>query len=471
MKFNKIDLLTLLISLFLFASCESTSTIGLEVDPTSALEGKLVDSVTIKSNTLLDDAVETSTAVSHPFGFLKDPIFGTTEASLALAVNLPNDAYSFGTTPTLDSAVLVLNYAANFYGDSTATYSIDVHQLNDNISRETSFLSNKDWAYNPTLLGNKTGKIYPNTRYKVTELVTGKPDTLKTVTPQIRIPLSNSFIQQNIINTNATNLRTNLNFTRYFRGVRVQINKATSTGNGGIMFFDFASTNSAVVLYYKLQNNSTNVRDTTSVSFPITTTSSYKVAATIKHDYTGTAVATQLANPTVQYPITYLQPLAGLKNKISFPYLDKFATEVGKVAVNKAELVIDLNSGTDALPYGSAPRLALYRYDIAEKRQNLPDNNAGSQTSAGDPRNQGAFGGYFNAVTRQYVFVVTAYVQDLLDGKIKDYGTFLAPTPNSSFSVFPSISTGARSVIGSFKKTPVAGDNTMKLNIYYTKIN
>ena len=471
MKFNKIDLLTLLISLFLFASCESTSTIGLEVDPTSALEGQLVDSVTIKSNTLLDDAVETSTAASHPLGFLKDPIFGTTEASLALAVNVPNDAYSFGTTPTLDSAVLVLNYAPNFYGDSTATYSIDVHQLNDNISRERSFLSNKDWGYNTTLLGNKTGKLYPTTRFKVTDIVAGKPDTLKTVTPQIRIRLNSSFISNNIVGLAATNLATNLNFTRFFRGLKVQINKTSSTGNGGIMFLDFASTNSSLALYYKRQNATTaTLIDTVPVNFPISS-STYRVAATVKHDYTGTSVATQLANPTVQYPITYLQPLAGLKNKISFPYLDKFAANVGKVAVNKAELVIDLSTGTDALPYGPAPRLALYRYDIAEQRQNLPDNNAGSQTSAGDPRNQGAFGGYFNAVTRQYIFVVTAYVQDLLDGKTKDYGTFLAPTPNSTFSVFPSISTGARSVIGSFKKTPSAGDNTMKLNIYYTKIN
>ncbi|RZK13668.1 MAG: DUF4270 domain-containing protein, partial [Flavobacterium sp.] len=467
----KIDLLTLLISLFLFASCESTSTIGLEVDPTSALEGSLVDSITIKSSTLIDDPVETSTAASHPLGFLKDPIFGTTEASLALAVNVPNDAYSFGTTPTLDSAILVLNYAPNFYGDSTSTYSIDVHQLDDNITRETSFLTNKDWSYNPTLLGNKTGKLYPTTRYKVSDMVTGKPDTLKSVTPQIRIPLDKSFFQQNVLNTNTANLRTNLNFTRYFRGLHVQLNKATSTGNGGLMFFDFASTNSSVVFYYKYKNNTTSANDTTSISFPITTSLGYKVAATIKHDYTGTAVATQIANPTVQYPITYLQPLAGLKNKISFPYLDKFATAVGKVAINKAELVIDLSAGSDALPYGPSPRLSLYRYDIAENRVNLPDNNAGSTTTPGDPRNQGAFGGYFNAVTRQYVFVVTAYVQDLLDGKTKDYGTFLASTPNSTFSIFPSITTGARSVIGSFKKTPAAGDNVMKLNIYYTKIN
>ncbi|RZK77313.1 MAG: DUF4270 family protein, partial [Pedobacter sp.] len=184
------------------------------------------------------------------------------------------------------------------------------------------------------------------------------------------------------------------------------------------------------------------------VNFPIKNAIN-PIAATIKHDYTGTAVATQLANPNTQYATTFLQPMAGLKNKIAFPYLGKFASEIGKVAINKAELVIDLSSGSDVIPYGAAPRLALYRYDIAERRQNLPDNNPGSQTVAGDPRavSPQIFGGYYNSVTRQYIFAVTAYVQDLMDGKTKDYGTFLAPTPINEFSIFPSVSTAARSVI------------------------
>lgn len=475
MKFIKLDLLTLLISLFLFASCESTSTIGLEVDPNSAVQGTLVDSLTISSRTLLDDVTETSFSTRHPMGYLKDPIFGTTEASLAMVVNVPNNAYNFGSVPVLDSAVLVLNYGGQFYGDSTATYSIDVNQLNDNISLFDTFLSNKTYSSSPTLLANKTGKLYPTTKYKVNDIVVGKADTLRTVTPQLRIPIDKTFIQNNILNINTENLKFNENFVRFFRGFKVQINKTNSTGNGGIMFFDFAGSNSSLALYYKKQNNATTgAIDTVSVNFPITTASN-PIAATITHDYTGTAIATQLANPTLQYNTTFLQPLAGLKNKISFPYLSKFASAVGKVAINKAELVIDLSSGSDVIPYGAAPRLSLYRYDIAEKRQNLPDNNTGSQTTSGDVRAFGptVFGGYFNTVTKQYIFVVTAYIQDLLDGKSTDYGTFLAPTPSpvSEFSVLPSIATGARSVIGSFKKSPTAGDNVMKLNIYYTKIN
>lgn len=472
MKFIKLDLLTLLISLFLFASCESTSTIGLEVDPNAALQGDLIDTLTINSRTQLDDVTETSGASRHPFGFLKDPIFGTTEASLALVVNVPSNGYNFGTLPVLDSAVLVLNYGGEFYGDSTVNYSVNVHQLNDNISTLESFLSNKDYSFSSTVLGSKTGKIYPSTRYKVTDVVTGKPDTLRTVTPQMRITLDKTFIQDNILNVNSENFRFNENFVRLFRGLKIQINKSASTGNGGLMFFDFAGSNSSLALYYKRSNVSTSGLDTVSVNFPITTNSN-PVAATIKHDYTGTAIATQLANPNTQYAITFLQPLSGLKNKISFPHLKKFASDLGKIVINKAELVIDLSSGSDVIPYSAAPRLTLYRYDIAERRQNIPDNNPGSQTVQGDPRavSPQVFGGFYNNVTRQYTFAVTAYIQDLMDGKTQDYGTFLAPPSTGQFSFLPSISTGARSVIGSFKKNPVAGDNTVKLNIYYTKIN
>ncbi|MBB2146426.1 DUF4270 family protein [Pedobacter sp. LMG 31464] len=474
MKFSKLDLLTLLISLFLFASCENTSTIGLEVDPSSAIQGSLIDSVTIMSRTIKEDETSTVSAVRHPLGYMKDAIFGTTESSLAMAVNLPNDAYDFGTTPAIDSAVLVLNYGGEFYGDSTATYSIDVHPLNVNISKETSFLSNKDWSYNSQLLGNKTGKLYPTTKYKVTDIVDKKADTLRTVTPQIRIPLDKTYIQNNIANLSATNLKNNSNFTQVFNGLHVQINKTSSTGNGGLAFFEFSGTTSALVLYYKKQNATTaTLKDTVSINFPILNATG-PIAATIKHDYTGTPVGAQLlSNSTVQQPVTYLQPLVGLRNKITFPYLSKFATNIGKIVINKAELVIDVSTGTDVLPYGAAPRLSLYRYDIAEQRQNVPDNNLSSQVNSGDPRalSPTVFGGYYNSLTKQYVFVVTSYIQDLLNGKTKDYGTFLAPTPTNEYQISPSISTGARAVIGSFKKTPAAGDNLMKLNIYYTKIN
>jgi hypothetical protein len=464
MKFIKLDLLTLLISLFLFASCEKSSTIGLEIDPTSAVQGDLIDTVTVSSRTVADDVTQTGSLTRHPFGYLKDPVFGATEAELALTLKVPSANFNFGSAPILDSAVLVLNYGGEFYGDSTSNYSIDVYQLAENISEQTSFPSNKSWTKFGMLLGNKSGKIFPATSLKVIDLVTNKPDTLKTVTPQVRIKLDNNFITDNILNINAENLKSDGTFARLFSGLHLSINKTNSTGTGGLMFFEFTGSTSGLYLYYKKQSTTVNTsRDTVLVNFPIISAPATPVAATIKHDYTGTAIATQLSTPNQQYATTYLQPLVGLRNKISFPYLNKLIANTGKIVVNKAELVIDLSTGTDTNPFSAAPRLSLYRFDIAERRQNLPDNVNLDPT---------VFGGYFDAVKKQYVFVVTSYIQGLLSGSVKDYGTFLAPTPTNEFQYLtPSLSSGARSVIGSFKKNPSISDKTMKLNIYYTKIN
>jgi len=470
MKFIKLDLLTLLISLFLFASCEKTATIGLEIDPNSAVQGALVDTLTITSRTVLDENVSTTSLTRHPLGYFKDPIFGTTESSLALAVTLPYDAYSFGTNAQLDSAVLVLSYGGEFYGDSTSNYNVEVRQLSSNLFDAPSFNNNATFPANSLLLGSKTGRVYPTTGLRVSDVISGT-DTLKTVKAQMRIKLDNSFIQNNVLGLSAASLYGNNSFGNSFKGLQVQVNKANSTGNGGLMFFDFAGDNSGLMLYYRKQNiTTTTATDTLSVNFPINTTAAFnKVAASIKHDYTGTPVATQLSNPNQQYAVTYLQPLVGLRNKISFPYLGKFYGEVGNIVINKAELVIDLSTGSDTQPLFAAPRLSLYRYDIAEKRQNVPDNNFGFDIRAiQDPV---VFGGYFNAAKKQYIFVVTSYIQDLMTGKLKDYGTYLAPTPSNEYLLTPSLSSGARAVIGSFKKNPSAGDNIMKLNVYYTKIN
>ncbi|SOD19893.1 DUF4270 family protein [Pedobacter xixiisoli] len=480
MRFLKLDLLTLLISLFLFASCENTSTIGLEVDPATAIQGNLIDTATISSKTVRDDAISTLGLSGYPFGYISDPELGKTESSLAFSVNIPNEAYSFGTAAVLDSAVLVLNFAGEFYGDSTANYTFDVKQLQKNLAKETSYLSsNPEYATQGNVLASYNGKIYPTTPIKVTDVLTGAKDTVKNVTPQIRLKLDNTFITNNLVSLNAASLKYNSYFQEAFKGLSLKIRNQTGKG---MMFFNFASTTpttstSGLVLYYRKQNaTTTTATDTVSVNFPISN-SSGPVAANVSHDYSGTAAKTQLDdNTNFQYTETYLQPLGGLRTKLAFPYLKKMRTEVGKMVVNKAELIIDLKSGTDVAPFRAAPRLALYRFDIAGQRRNVPDNDTGDGvTTAGDPRSAvnlgGSFGGYFDSVNKRYVFTVTAYVQDLLDGKTEDYGTFLAVTPSSTFQFTSPFTTASRAIIGSFKKNPAAGEKVIKLNIYYTKVN
>ena len=457
MKFTKQDLLTLLIGLFLFTSCKNPSGVGLDVDPGTAITGTLVNTEKISTTTVRESVISTSRLTRHPLGYMVDPVFGKTESSLAMTVWPSVTSYDFGTTPTLDSAILVLNLGTQFYGDTTnSKYSINVYQLTNPI---VNTKSDDVQAHNTRLLGTFNSKIYPNTPIKVMDIVVGGKDTLRTQKAQIRIPLDKGFIQTNILNLGTTGTSSNAKFVESFKGLYAEVNKTVSTGVGGIAFIDFASTNSYLQLVYKKAKTTSGV-DTTSVNFPINNSSGL-ISANIKHDYTGTPVETQLANQATQYDVTYNQGLLGVKTKISFPDLTKFNATYGKAIVNKAELVVSLSAGTFTYPFSAAQRLSLYRWDIAEQPANISDF---TKYSTGNPA---IFGGYFDSINNRYVFLVTSYVQELIDGKVIDYGTFIAPTSLSEFQITPSATAAARSVIGSFGNTT----NKVKLNIYYTKIN
>ncbi|MBV8390827.1 MAG: DUF4270 family protein, partial [Mucilaginibacter sp.] len=105
------------------------------MDSSTQLNGSLIDTCTIVVNTLPDignplskDSIATSGLTKTPFGYFNDPVFGTVESNVALALNLPGQgAYSLPTgSIVVDSAVLVMPYAAGFYGDSlTSKYKVN----------------------------------------------------------------------------------------------------------------------------------------------------------------------------------------------------------------------------------------------------------------------------------------------------------------------------------------------------------
>ncbi|MET1054325.1 MAG: DUF4270 family protein [Pedobacter sp.] len=514
MKFSKLDLLTLLISLFLFSSCKDSSSIGLDVDSSTAVSGTLLDTVTVTSRTVRDEATQTfygagstSNPTRYPLGMMVDPIFGSTTASLAMSVNLPSStATSFSTTPvTIDSAVLTLAYtyatdsllrrAREFYGDSTANYNITVSQLAENLSTQGSWLSTKNYA-SGDVLGTYTGPVKPYTKVKVTTIVTGGADTSITKKPHLRIKLSADLIKSKIAALDSLSLTTDAKFNAAFRGLKVT---ATTTGTGGMMFLDFTTGLSNLEIYYKQQNATTTTQiDTIYKAFPISSATN-PVAATVTHNYTNTPVATQINTPG-DYQVTYLQAMNGIRNKISFPYLKNLTTTLGsKIVINKAELVIDSSNPADSIPFKIPPRLAMYRLDIAGQRQNVADANVYDATtnSTGDTRPYVSgvkFDGFYRFIKSGYLqnsysFNITNYVQDLVDGKTVDYGTFIAPiatevtaitylntagqlttsgntAPVLAAYAYPTQTSAGRVVIGSFNNT---NGKKIRLNIYYVK--
>lgn len=459
MKLHKLDLLTLLISLFILSSCQNTDSIGLDVDPATEITGTFTDTTTVVSFTAKDDSMITNTLQKYPLGYFIDPIFGKTTANIAMSLTLDPPGLSFGTSPVLDSAVLVLYYANEFYGDSTSNFQVDVHQLNNALSTSVQYFNNQPQSHGSSVIGSKRLRFSIKDSVKITEIVTGKPDIQVTKQPQMRIPINSNFVTTNFLNASSTILSSNDLLNRSVKGFYLTINEAQSTGPGGVAFFNLTDS-SRLEVYYKSQNGT--LTDTVLHKFPIVN-NAVPVIADFKHDYTGTAIPANL-NSTSQQNITYVQGLAGLRTKIRFPHIEKLKN-LGNITINKAELIVSVVGGTDA--FKPASRLIMYRTDIASQRQFIPDFSTEPAFSLTDAD----FGGFYDPSKKHYRFQITSYIQDILKGKLKQFDTYIAPVNvdyNRSVGPAASGSTAGGSVLGSGKS---GLSYQMKLRIIYSKIN
>lgn len=459
MKFIKSDLLTLLVSLFILASCKNPTGVGLDVGP-EALQTKLVDTSTVIAKLQKQDSILTNFTQNSVLGYLKDPVFGETTAGIALGLTMPTSNYKFGTNPVLDSAVLVIPYA-NFYGDSlNSTFTAEVRQLNEVLYNEAgkSYYSTKTWAKNSAVLGSKTLSTNFKDSITIQDIRKGKVDSVKRVPRQLRIKLdgnNNAFVKS-IINLDSVNKVSNVTFNNYIKGLFISVNKAATTGKGGLFSLD-AYTNGAARLdvFYKTTSTA-NVIDTLVNSFPINGAHG-DVANELIWNLDGTAVKTELASTAKNSNVLYLKGLGGTFVKVDFPYLAKLKQLGTNITINRAELVFYTDNMPANTTLNPITRLRTYRWDIANRPQLVPDE------SPNDPRylGPGFIGGYYVAATKSYVFNFTGYVQDLISGKLKNYGTFINP---SDFSAATGLSTLGRSIVG-------GGSNVtykVKLRILYT---
>jgi hypothetical protein len=472
MKFFRLDLLTLLISLFILNSCKNESTFGLPATPSTALSGNLIDTSTIVVNTVTDagflapgitptDSVATSGLAKTPMGLFRDPAFGTTQSDIATGLLLPgSSAYTLPSgTIVIDSAVLALKYADGFYGDSlTSKFKVNVYQLGSRPLGKT-YYNTTDWSTNlGPLVGTRTFYARTHSNVKIYNIIKGYPDTLHSVGPQLRIPISNNFINQILFNASRSQLGSNTVFQNNVKGLYITLDQAGTQGAGGTFMFNMSANTDSLNVYYHTIDGTTI--DTSSVSLPLG-----NYAAHIIRTPTA-AVTAALANKNSN-DVIYLQGLAGLKARIRFPYLKNLLGAIGgKVVLNRAELVITPVAGS-TIPFKAQPKLTMYRYDIAHTPIQLQD------AGLNDPRSGGiaVFGGYYNAAKNDYHFVITGYIQDLMYGNTVDFGTYLATvdtTNTKTVDIIPTPQTAGRVIaVGTDKNSPYR----IKLNIIYTKIN
>ncbi|WP_017260293.1 DUF4270 domain-containing protein [Pedobacter arcticus] len=457
MRFIKSDLLTLLVSLFILGSCKNPTGVGLDVGPDIALETKLVDTSTVITKLQKQDSVIANFTERSVLGYFNDAVFGKTTANLALGLTMPSSNYKFGTSTVLDSAILVLPYT-EFYGDSTnSTFTAEVRQLDEVLYNESgkSYYSNKKWLTKSTVIGTKIMTTNLKDSITLQDIRKGQTDSTKRVPRQLRIKLDANFVKNNIIDLDSVNKISNLTFNNYIKGLFISMNKGATTGAGGLFSFN-TNTSGATRLDIFYKSTVAGVTDTLVNTFTVNGVNG-DAATELTWDMDGTVVKTALASTDKNSNLLYLKGLGGTFVKVEFPHLDSLKKLGKNVAINRAELVLYTENTPANNLYKPISKLRTYRWDIANRPQLIPDE------SPNDPRylGPGFIGGFYSSNSKSYTFNFTGYVQDLISGKIKNYGTFITPSDFTASSIFNNL---GRLIVG-------GGVNTaykVKLRVFYT---
>jgi hypothetical protein len=393
---KKIYLLSVAVLVVFLSSCKKDSGIGADIlPPEDLLNVKFTDTFTVYAKTLADTFLRSDKLAKNFLGTINDPVFGFQQAGLAMELDKPNTVYNDSIGPfTLDSVVLFLNYD-DVYGDTTVPQNFTVRTLNTPINETQAYYSNASSLAYGSVIGSATNYlIAPGNPVK-----TAPADTTGS-SHIIRIKL-NSFFGYSILNLGQTTLRDSLRFKNVFPGIVVQ-----NTDNSGkaMVQVNTSSLNTRISIFYKdRHSNPLEMRLYSNILKIVNgSLSNRQNGVNLFSNALSPAVQTVVNSGVTSDPVNYLLGQGGTTIRIGLPTLPS----IGRVAVNKAELLVaqvQQNSSTsfsvppfllllkrntfgnlDALPSGdgvglldttltdnAGNHIALYKFNISKYVQNI----------------------------------------------------------------------------------------------------
>ncbi len=397
-----------------------------------------VDTFTLRTSLALNDSLRTDFSIYNPLGLYHDPIFGPVSSSIFTQVLLTGVNVDLkSTSSTMDSIVLTLDYL-ELYGDTATPMTINVYELNNDLSSSSEYYSKTYTPNKGVLLGSKT--FVPNLTDSVSLVFNSSKQKA-----HLRIKLSNTF-GQSIMDADADGsnyqMNDNTTFTNFMKGLYITTadsagNTTLNSGEGSIGIMDMNSSLSTLTMYYN---------DTSKYDFTIN--SSAVKYSRFQHNYTGTDIEAHLNSlPTKDTTVSYISALAGVKTKVEFPFIQDLIKD-GSVLINKAELIVTVENGTEGNFDEPLESISLAGIDANGDSYFLPDFFEG----------QDYFGGTYDEASKTYTFNIARHISDLIYGNSENHGIYILANGATT--------TANRSVIGSEHSTTAK----LKFKITYSKL-
>jgi len=419
---------------FLFYnSCKEPDFIGMEVQPDSdKFSIYFEENLEITAYTVKEDSIRTTRTVHNLLGNYKDPVFGRVSAGFYSHVRLSSNNVDFGSNPIADSLVLTLAYKG-YYG-KLRKLNVKVFEVIDDFYRDTVYYSNSLLNINPQPIGSisliprPTDSVYVDGQW---------------TPPHLRIKLDNNLAQRFLDESGSTNLTDNDAFVDFFKGLYVTSSPVFNEGS--IMYFDLLNTLSQMTLFYKNDEND-------SLKFNFVINDNCARLNTFNHyDYLDAnyVLQQQIGGDTLLGDsILYLQSMGGTKIKLFFPTF-KNIQGLERIALNKAELIIPVETNDlTTEQYPLPERLTLVRITETGEPAFIIDQFEG----------ESHFRGMYDANKKQYNFIITRHLQNIIANNIQDYGLYLM--------VSGAAINGGRAVL----RGPKHSENKITLKITYIKI-
>ncbi len=403
-------LISIAISAFFVASCDDPDDIGLNLqEQDDILNAKLVDTLTIETETVLLNDINTSTVTVLLTGAYDDPYVGDISANTYFQVLLSSENPDFGSNPMCDSIKLFLDYNGYYYGDTSETQTLEVYKLTEEIQDDSSYTINSTLNVDPTAIGS----TYPG--FSVSPTIS---DSI------VEISLNATYGDEIIAAGNTTNDL----FVQSIFGLSVR--PTSGDFNGAVVGF-FAGGDSKVVLYYH--------NDTDTSTFDLSISSSSMRFNNIVADRSSTSLSSLSSEGDALSTATtsnqgFLQAGTGLATKIFLPNLQQFRDSVGTVAINRAEIVIYPVDGSVTGEHNEPP-LFLTMYKTDNTNLILEDANGDAEVIPNDFHTvygSGIQEFNYDEDENVYKLRLTQYIQDLILENETNGGMLLVPTINST---------------------------------------
>ena len=329
-----------LFTLIVVASCDKDMNVMLDNSATGNVGVTLVDSFTVNTATTQLNNLPSANQGVLLVGRSTNPNLGSISASSYFRIGFSRISNDIPTTARFDSLNLIIKPATanNYVGDTSATQTLHVHRVTEDITTQTAkpqfpnqaipfyvtgttLFNDQTFDYDPQPIGSSTFRP--------------SPSRLDSVNIRLADAIGQDFFDK--VRTGATQFSSNDNFIEYFKGLVLVPAENNST------VIAFSDTVEMRINYSYPGTDGHRQHNSKTLSIVQPNFQYNHIVA----DFTQTVFEGLNKNEALATSetagLTYVQAGSGTVAKLSFPTLKEFLQDEN-IAINKAELIIETTS-------------------------------------------------------------------------------------------------------------------------------